>query len=369
MYDGCRRYILQPLLIIMGGEVMKKTITFFLLLGIMYCSFTSTVYAFCTKSPIIEKVEEHHLIYDLNDAVELKTTSGSVEIYSEGNIGIFSDDVVLPREIMIKEENAGALKEGSKIYLSADKLKFCDYLGKQVIEGDIKFDYDITENGILEISIIKESTQPSKISLFHMAVDMTEHKGTLPRYPLRYSDVAETVYYSYPLVLLSDDELDQNLFSELGKDVVINQKFAVLEDYPVEPSMAIYSGVRIIVRKDAVTKNNLTYPLSNYCYLKDGYFMVPLREMALYLNDSREITWDNKNQSVYIPFRDNLNSVFKANSDTAIVVNQEFQLKTPVVIKDGVMYIAFRDYIDITGDMIYEDFYWDREKFLVSFKN
>ena len=375
MYNGCRGYPLQPLLVIIGGKIMKKITTFFLLLGAMYFFSTLTVHAFDTQSPLIELIEEHRWDYNLQDAVKLKTISGDIEISSEGSIGIFSDDIVLPRNIIIKEEHAGALKEGSKIYLSAKNLKFCDYMGKEVIKGDIIFDYAITENGLLEISILKESTQPSEISLFHMAINMTEHKGTLPRYPLGYNGLAETVYYSYPLVLLADEKLNQNLFSELEKDVVLNKKIAVLQDYPVEPSRDIYAGVRIIVRENSVTKNNLTYPLSHPCYLKDGYFMVPLREMAFYLNNAKEVTWDEETQSTYIPFRANLKAIFKANSDIAIVPNlpnrdnEDFPLKTPAVIKDGVMYISFRDYINITGDIIYKDFYWDRENFLVSFRH
>jgi len=345
---------------------MKKRVICFLILIFTQCFFLPLVYAEDIKIPVIEERPNSSVWpSELENEANLSIDGKNINFLSRGGVNVFSAEVIRPKEIIITEEEQGTFKEGSKIYLSVQSLELYEYISVETIQGDIVVDCKVMPNGIIEITIIEESTYPSVFRIFNIAVNSQEdYKKTLFRYPTWSYE--KTILYSYPLMLLTED--NNNAFKGLEEDAELNSRFAVLQDFPMEPSMSMYYSKRVVVEKDAVTINDDKYFLSSSCYLKDGYYMVPLREMLGYIwNISDEnIIWDNETKSVRITDWFGLKFVVTANTYTW-AYGEDIKLHTSSEIKDGVMYIAFRDYINITGMGRFTNFYWDSDNFLVVF--
>ena len=349
---------------------MKKRMICFLVLIFMQCFFLPLVYAEDIQIPVIEERPSFDILTsELENEINLSIEGRNIKFLSRGGVNVFSGEVIRPKEIIITEEEHGTFKEGTKIYLSVKGLKLYEYISVETIQGDIVVHCEVTPNGLIEITILEESTQPSIFRIFNIAVNSKEdYKKALFRYP---RSEEKTILYSYPLMLLAED--NNNVFEELEEDIELNSRFAVLQDFPMEPYMSMYYSKHVVVEKNSVTINDDKYFLSSSCYLKDGYYMVPLREMLGYIWNisDKNIIWDNETQSVHVPVRFWPGFIITLNTDNAWANGDDFELSTSAEIKDGVTYIAFRDYINITSGNISgigdTNFYWDSDNFLVVF--
>lgn len=130
---------------------MKKL----LILGMILCVILSS-HVFAEEKNYTEIrrktwIEENEM---LNEKT-VKINDGEIDVLTAGGRTSYESEIAIPNYIKITENQAGALK--SKIYLGIENIEFYDYFSVD-INGDIQAEVKTMPDGIIEISVIKESS-------------------------------------------------------------------------------------------------------------------------------------------------------------------------------------------------------------------
>lgn len=314
------------------------------------------------NGPIV--IERENLITEseMTGRFNRRLSSGNIiSINSVGSSIPFRADICQPKEIVISEETAGALKENHSIYFKVGSLRFND-LFTMSTEGDIEANCFVDGNGIMKISVISESSVPSKIKIENIAVEMGE--AIIEKPDISYRDYT----YNYPLMIIND-KYDDNLFNSSNGNIIINNKFVVQQERTMEIEYPIFAFERIVVNSNSISINSKKYNLENECYLKDNRIMVPLREFTnLVFNlDSNYFTYDENEK--YIEMLWGLRKIkIYTEGNYMLINNIKKELFTNVDLKNGTAYISFRDWVNIFSRETGYEFFWDSDKQTVFFR-
>ena len=285
-----------------------------------------------------------------------KAYYGGLFFETKGASGpLWEAELLHPRVIFITEGEAGALKAGKKLYFKVENLRFDEFLAVDLLEGDAAFDYAVNNDGWLELTILKASTTPAKLKVYQMTVVVGEQRKEPTFETTKYA-------YSYPLVLVTDPAAPDNLFSA-GENVLLAPHFAVQQQPLMELCYAGFVHEKFTAGERYFSVNGKQYPLSHPCFLRDGVLMVPLKECWAVFSGGGKVSmeWDVRTKTAF--FGNN----FSVSAETDTRTNRESEpisLKYPAELKDGALYISFRDFIDIAADSIMMgratgEFYWN----------
>ena len=277
-----------------------------------------------------------------------------ISINSVGGRIPFWADICQPKEIIISEEKAGDLKENKSIYFKVGNLKFND-LFTVSIDGDIKADCSVDENGIMKVTVLSPSTLPSKIKIVNIAVEMGDAVILKPN--ISYSNYT----YNYPLMIISGQYKD-NLFSKSNGNIVINNRFAVQQERYTEAEYSPFAFDRIVINSNFLLVNSKKYNLENKCYLKNGRLMVPLREVTnkIFNADIDFFKYNGDENTVEIYW--GLRKVKIYTKENYMTINDnKIALYSSLDINNGTSYISFRDWVNIFSGENGYIFYWDND--------
>lgn len=273
-------------------------------------------------------------------------------------------ELIQPEYIIISEEHAGVLEAGKKLYFKMENLRFDKFLDVSLLEGDVVFDYTVNGDGWLELAILKASTTPAKLKVHQMAVVMGRQRKEPTFETTKYA-------YSYPLVLVTDPAAPNNLFSA-EENVLLAPHFAVQQQPLMELCYAGFVHDKFTAGERYFSVNGKQYPLSHPCFLRDGVLMVPLKECWAVFSGGGKVSmeWDVRTKTAF------LKNIFSVSAETNARTNREdgpIPLKYPAVLKDGALYISFRDFIDIAADSIMMgratgEFYWNAKLKTASYR-
>ncbi len=298
-----------------------------------------------------------------------KNSYGGLVFETNGGSGpLWEAEVLHPRSIIITEENAGALKEGKKLYFKVENLRFDKFLAVDLLEGDAVFDYEVNDDGWLELTILKASTTPTKLKIRQMAVVMGEHRKEATFETTKYA-------YSYPLVLVTDPAAPDNMFSA-EENVLLAPHFAVQQEPWAEIDYIPFAYNRMTAGDMGFSFNGKKYPLSHPCFSRDGVLMVPLKEcweaVCAHNGMSLRVGWDAQEKTAFSVIEGGkmLFSISVERNTRTEWERETLPLQYPAELKDGTLYISFRDFIDIAvGENPFGKFYWNAKLKTASYQN
>lgn len=281
---------------------------------------------------------------------------------------LWDAEIIQPEYIMISEEMADTLKEGKKLYFKVENLRFDKFLAVDLLEGDAAFDYTVNDEGWLELTILKASTTPAKLKVYQMAVVMGEQRREATLETTKYA-------YSYPLVLVTDPAAPDNLFSA-EENVLLAPHFAVQQEKWAEIDYIEFAYNRMTAGEMGFTANGKQYPLSRPCILQNGVLMVPAKDCleAYYAHwvKGEKVEWDAQTKTAFT-MNESGNRRFSVSVGTNTRTNWKgdtFPLQYPAELKDGTLYISFRDFIDIAvGENSFGKFYWNAKLKTAAYQN
>ncbi len=298
-----------------------------------------------------------------------KAYYGGLFFETKGASGpLWEAELLYPRVIFITEGEAGALKAGKKLYFKVENLRFDKFLAVDLLEGDAAFDYAVNDDGWLELTILKASTTPAKLKVHQMAVVMGEQRREATLETTKYA-------YSYPLVLVTDSAVPDNLFSA-EENILLAPHFAVQQEPWAEIDYIPFAYNRITAGEMGFTANGKQYPLSRPCIVQNGVLMVPAKDCleAYYAHWAKgeKVEWDAQTKTAFT-MSESGNKRFSVSAGTNMRTNWKgdtFPLQYPVELKDGTLYISFRDFIDIAvGENPFGKFYWNAKLKTAAYQN
>ena len=243
------------------------------------------------KVPIIEKKDT---VLKKDELIsEVSVDEIGLQFQIAGNYGPYYAPIIQPHEIIISENSTGIFKKGKSLYLKVENLRFHDFIAIDQLEGNLKYDYCITNDGLLKITILEESTTPVKLKVHQIAVVMEGHRINAAKEMTQY-------VYSYPLVIKADKELENNMFVA-DKDYFICSNFVMQQEVRLEIEWYPDLFTKVVVAEEYIDKINQKYSLENHCYIKNGYLMVPVKE-GLKCITGLETIWDNSKKEAVIQY-------------------------------------------------------------------
>ena len=345
-----------------GVKSMKQKLR--LLVTILVCSALMTNIAWAGSEAPIEKLREEFLSHkwltkdDMTSEVLLE--EHGLRIQTKGNYAPFFEKLIQPYEIIISEEKSGALKAGKNLYLKVQEVKFCDFIVIDQVNGDLQFDYDVIEDGLLKISVKKGSTVPAKLRIHQIAIDMEGHRYELSEERCEY-------IYCYPLMIDVTRDMPNNMFAS-NKDILVCDNFAMQISKWAEVEYYPDCFNRIIVGKDYITKQTTNYPLENHSYMKDGYLMVPLKETIQRMTGLKP-TWDQAKKEAIINYWEWGEVHIPVGQKWMIYRDKKTELVKETEIVNGVLYMSFRDMMNlITNYDKYMELYWSEKHQAASYR-
>lgn len=302
-----------------------KVFIFVLILG-MFCTnalaeeTASTVTAARAASPLSFQISSNQIQIGTKDAL--------------------ADDIIL------KEAEAGLLKKGKVIYLSAENIKFENGAEVEVLSGDIKFKKVKTKDGVLALEIEKGSTVPSEIKITGLKLFL---ERDLPQ-------------GSYELLLITEgsSQYPNNLFGdsygsddETGKfdtkNITIKQDFVVLSDNAKAEEDFSGSATALTIsigEKEMLSENKLREDrmvlLDEPAYLSEKAAMLPLRGIAQELNPQSVVKWDGETNTVTILFGSRIAQITQGVKEMQIN-STPVPMSKDMEIKNGRMFLSSED--------------------------
>lgn len=303
------------------------------------------------EAPIIEKRDTWLSTTDLVSEVTIHEIG--LQFQTKGNFGPYYAPIIQPHEIVISENAVGVLKEGKSFYLKVENLRFSDFIDVEQLEGNLEYDYCITNDGLLKITILKESTVPVKLRVHQIAIVMEGYR-------LNATKEMTQFVYSYPLVVESSNDLENNMFVA-NENYHICSNFVMQQEVHLETEWYPDLFTKIVVAENYIDKRNQKYSLDNCCYTKNGYLMIPVKE-GLKIIAGLNTTWDNSRNEAVIKYWGIEEIRIPVGQSWMIINGQTKHLVTETENVNGVLYMSFRDVMNwLTNEDKNMELYWSEK--------
>ena len=242
------------------------------------------------------------------------------------------------KDIVINEAGAGVFKKNKKIYLQANHLQFEKGTTVEVTNGDIKVKDIEVDKDTLILTIDRESTEPSVI--------------TLKNVKLYLNDMLPTGTYSIDLITEESEDYPDNVFgvnygndSEKGKfptkSVVLMDDFATVSSIEKQ---ALKKQVVIRPEENTITVDGNIIPISQPAYLSEkGYLMIPIRTINQALPDIISVTWADETKTATLIIGADKAVTMQVGSSTMVSNGVSIVLQGEVEMKNDSVYLPFRD--------------------------
>lgn len=295
---------------------------------------------------------------DLNAEVDINEIGLSFQ--TKGNYGPYYAPIIQPYEIIISEDSIGTLKAGKNLYLQVANLKFSDFIAIDQLEGDLKYDYSVTNKGLLKITILNESTIPAKLRVHQIAIDMEGYR-------LDATKEMTQCIYSYPLVIETDKTLENNMFVA-KEDYFICSNFVMQQEVHLEIEWYPDLFTKVVAAENYIDKRNQKYSLDNRCYMKNGYLMLPVKE-GLKIITGFNTTWDSSRNEAVIKYLGTEEIHIPVGKSWMIVNGQMKRLITETESVNGVLYMSFRDMMSwLSNEDKNMELYWSEKYHAASYR-
>lgn len=279
-----------------------------------------------------------------NPMVKTVKAASALGIVAESNTVVIGQRNEEIADIILKEGTAGAFKKNKTLYLRVENLNLEDTITCEVIVGNLKVKKAEVEDGILKITIDKESTKPSQIKISGLALYLDDR----------------TPEGSYALELVTEEsaEFKNNAFggnySEDGKGNTFDVKYLTLKEdfiyavlpknnpYKDEDDLGFATKIVLHVQEGVMLVNDKPANLEVPPYISEGRVMMPVRDISEALSGSATVTWDEKTQTVNILFGKNVVNM-TVGSKTMVINATEAPMSGEVQIREGRAFIPMRD--------------------------
>lgn len=319
-------------------------------------------YVACAESsisiPMIANRETWIRKDDLDSEISIQKIG--LNFQTKGNYGPFYAEIIQPYEIIISEEFEGVLREEKNLYLEIKGLHFSDFIVVDQLEGDLQYDYSVTDDGLLKITVLNESTIPAKLRIHQIAIDMEGYR-------LDATKEMTKLIYSYPLVIATDKELENNMFAT-EEDYFICSNFVMQQEIHLETEWYPDLFTKIVVAETYIDKRNQKYFLDNCCYMKNGYLMIPVKE-GLKIITGLNTTWDSSRSEAVIKYGGTDEVHIPLGKNWMVINGQKKQLVTETESANGVLYMSFRDMMNwLTNEDKNMELYWSEKYHAASYR-
>lgn len=315
-------------------------------------------------------------------ATEISLSTGNITIYTEGSFLRHDAAYARPNYIKIKEDVAGALKQGS-IYITIDEGTLLKEMKCTTTSGNIVASA-VGKNKTIKIDIEQQSTIPSEITITNLTIltNRTNENEWKERESILSVSVSNNLY--------------KNLFSEYStENIILNTRFWAQHNFLRTICYEHYFGGRLafIADKNYYILNDNKIDMKGTSYIKDNILMVPVYSLgeALFLENiyhfehnysipygqngfehSHFLNWYENNQSAsilyrhYVLFQNQSNIAqffYDYNRENYIPksIDDTMEMPTNAEIKDGILYVPVKYALIALTSENSNSFDWDEK--------
>ena len=267
-------------------------------------------------------------------------------------------------DIIITENEAGALEKDSTLTLSVDKMTFESGVDYEVVEGDIKIDKVEKSDGKIKVKIKSESSKTPaviKIKGLKLYLDRSLPAGD---YALKLVandsdgyDYKKTVTENgvEKVVTAFDYDETEALFRTNNSDAkdktpgfdcdsitVVSDYVRVVTAGRDQDDSTFTTKIAVTIGADTLTAGDKVIALDVPAYIANGYTMLPVRAVTEALSGVAIVRWDDASKTAIITFGSRIVSM-TVGKNTMSINGVEVAMQAAPEITNERIFIPLRD--------------------------